>query len=96
MYLKIFLAVLLAVTSGAVSCEKLAADGEGPLPLVTNEIMDGIDAKLGRFVAVTPHPTEADAAALWFEQDDGTISVVWVNVAKRTIHTQVLKIPRKS
>ncbi|GAF97438.1 unnamed protein product, partial [marine sediment metagenome] len=34
-------------------------------------------------------------AALWFEQDNGTISVVWVNVVKRRIQDNVLTIPRK-
>jgi len=95
MYSKVLLVILLALVSGAVSCEKLDVDADGPLPLVLTDISDGIDAALGRFVAVTPHPTDADAAALWFEQDDGTISVVWVNVVKRTIHKKVLTIPRK-
>ena len=92
---KILLAAVLVLCLALVSCAKLDENAEGALPLVLTEITDGIDAKLGRFVAVTPHPTDADAAALWFEDDNGTISVVWVNVMKRSIHKKVLTIPRK-
>jgi len=95
MHSKILLAALLALSLGVLSCEKLEVGTDGPLQYVVSDISDGIAEELGRFVAVTPHPTEAYLAALWFEQDDGTISVVWVNVNKRTIHKKILTIPRK-
>jgi hypothetical protein len=98
MFSKILLAALLALSIGVVSCHKLAIpdiEKEGSLQFVTPEISDGIAATLGRFVAVTPHPENAHWAALWFEQENGTISVVWVNVVARNIQEQVLTIPRK-
>ncbi len=98
MFSKILLAALLALSIGVMSCQKLAIsdiDKEGSLQFVNTEIPDGIAATLGRFVAVTPHPESAHWAALWFEQENGTISVVWVNVVSRTIQENVLTIPRK-
>lgn len=101
MYVKILLVALLGVVSlGAMSCQKLDvglpdAEKVGSLQFIKSEISDGIAANLGRFVAVTPHPTNAHWAALWFEQENGTISIVWVNVVKRRIQEDVLTIPRK-
>jgi hypothetical protein len=95
MYSKILLAALLALSLGVLSCEKLEVGTDGPLQYVHSDITDGISKTLGRFVTVTTHPTDSHRAALWFEQDDGTISVVWVNVNQRTIHKKVLTIPRK-
>ena len=100
MYSKILLVALLALSLGVMSCEKLEVsvpdiDKEGPLQYVQTEISDGIAATLGKFVAVTLHPDNGRLAALWFEQEDGTISVVWVNVVKRRILDNVLTIPRK-
>ena len=98
MFSKILLAALLALSMGVMSCQKLAIsdiDKEGSLQFVNTEIPDGIAATLGRFVAVTPHPENAHWAALWFEQENGTISVVWVNVVSRSIEENVLTIPRK-
>ena len=97
---KILLAVLLALSMGVLSCQKLEVAStditkEGSLQFLKTAMSDGIDATLGRFVAVTPHPDKAHWAALWFEQDNGTISVVWVNVVKRRIQEDVLTIPRK-
>ncbi len=98
MFSKILLAALLALSMGVMSCQKLAIsdiDKEGSLQFVKTEISDGIAATFGRFVAVTPHPENPHLAALWFEQENGTISVVWVNVVSRTIQENVLTIPRK-
>jgi hypothetical protein len=100
MFFKILLAALLALSMGVMSCQKLDMSNpdiskEGSLQFVRTEISDGIAATLGRFVAVTPHPEEGHWAALWFEQENGTISVVWVNVVKRRIQENVLTIPRK-
>jgi len=100
MFSKILLAALLALSMGVMSCQKLEVanpdlNEEGPLQFVKTEIPDGIAATLGRFVAVTPHPDSGHWAALWFEQENGTISVVWVNVVKRRILENVLTIPRK-
>jgi len=100
MFSKIVVVALLVLSLGVLSCEKLEvgiqdASKVGSLQFVKSEMADGIAATLGRFVAVTPHPTDGHWAALWFEQDDGTISVVWVNVVKRRIQENVLTIPRK-
>lgn len=98
MFSKILLAALLALSMVVMSCQKLAISDikkEGSLQFVNTQIPDGIAATLGRFVAVTPHPENAHWAALWFEQENGTISVVWVNVVSRSIQENVLTIPRK-
>lgn len=100
MYFKILIVSLLVLSMGAISCQKLEVaiqdpDKVGSLSFVKSEISDGIAASLGRFVAVTPHPESAEWAALWFEKDDGTISVVWVNIVKRRLQENVLTIPRK-
>jgi hypothetical protein len=100
MYSKIVVVALLVLSFSVISCEKLEVGlqdpaKEGPLQFVRAEVGDGIAASLGQFVAVTPHPTDAHWSALWFEQDNGTISVVWVNVVKRRIQENVLTIPRK-
>jgi hypothetical protein len=100
MFSRILLAALLALSMGVMSCQKLEVANpdlktEGALQFVKTGIEDGIDATLGRFVAVTQHPDSGHWAALWFEQEDGTISVVWVNVVKRKIQDNVLTIPRK-
>ena len=96
---KILLALLLVLSLSSLSCEKIEVAnpdvGDGALQFVKTEIADGVDATLGRFVAVTAHPENGHWAALWFEQEDGTISVVWVNVVKRKIQENVLTIPRK-
>ena len=100
MFSKILLAALLALSMVVMSCQKLELampdiDKEGSMQFVKTEISDGIAATLGRFVAVTPHPDNGHWAALWFEQENGTISVVWVNVVKRRVQENVLTIPRK-
>lgn len=100
MYSKIMVIVLLVSTICVVSCERLEVAvpdlaKEGPLKFSDIQISDGISATFGRFVAVTPHPSDGHWAALWFEQDNGTISIVWVNVVKRRIQENVLTIPRK-
>ena len=100
MFSKILFATLLALSMGVMSCQKLEVanpdiKNEGSLQFVRTEISDGIAATHGKFVAVTPHPDSGHWAALWFEQENGTISVVWVNVVKRRIQENVLTIPRK-
>jgi hypothetical protein len=100
MFSKILFAALLVLSMGVMSCQKLQEANpditkEGSLQFLKTAMSDGIDATLGRFVAVTPHPDKPHWAALWFEQENGTISVVWVNVVKRRIQEDVLTIPRK-
>ncbi|MGD8413428.1 MAG: hypothetical protein PVF33_04310 [Candidatus Latescibacterota bacterium] len=97
---KIVVLFLLVSVLCVISCEKLDVGVENPnqvgaLQFSKTQFDDSIAQSLGRFVAVTPHPTDGHWAALWFEQDNGTISVVWVNVVKRRIQDHVLTIPRK-
>ena len=95
MHSKILLAAVIALSLVLMSCAKLDDNSEGPLQYMDSKFTDGIAKDLGRLVAVTTHQSESNAAALWFEKDDGTISVVWVNVVKKSIHKKVLTIPRK-
>jgi len=96
------LACLLALILGAAGCRKLQQTG-GPSPAVERgelivepvAMRDAIPLEYGKLTAVIPHATSEQWAGLWFEQDDGTVTVVWVNVVEGRIYDQVTRIPRR-
>jgi len=97
---RIILAGLLVLSLSLLSCEKLpetapATAPQGPLRFEGTSVPDGIPIGYGKLVAVVSHPQSAHWAALWFEAEDSTISVVWVNVVEGRIQDNVLRIPRK-
>ena len=91
----ILLAVLLLSACEKLESEKPGDFVAGALKFETAEFADAIPLKYGKLVGVTMHPKGAHWAALWFEAEDSTISVVWVNVVEKRIQEDVLTIPRK-
>jgi hypothetical protein len=100
MSVRTWIFVVLSVGLLFLACEKLetAKRGEykaGPLKFETSEFTDAIPLEYGKLVGVTMHPQSSHWAALWFQAEDSTISVVWVNVVEKRIQEDVLKIPRR-
>lgn len=100
MSVKMWILGILSVGLLLSACAKLESDkpGEfegGDLKFETSEFTDAIPLKYGKLVGVTMHPQGAHWAALWFQAEDSTVSVVWVNVVEKRIQENVLTIPRK-
>jgi hypothetical protein len=93
------LSCLILTLAGAMSCARIeqpepAEKPAGDLTFDVPASLDAIPAGYGRLIAVHPHSDHPDWAGLWFEGEDQTLTVVWVDVINGRIHDQVLVIPR--
>jgi len=57
--------------------------------------LDAIPAGYGSLVAVTSTAARANIAQLWFEKEDGSIVVVYLDFVEGRILDNVLTIPRR-
>jgi len=75
------------------SCEKIEPQFIAGEPIDFSSTMDDIPLQYGRLVSATsagPHRN-----ILWFGQADQTIVGVAINVSRRTISEEVIRIERK-
>jgi hypothetical protein len=99
---RIALILLLVLGLGSSACEKLQpaapsepAEARGELSLLPATIKDAIPLEYGKLVAVIPHTTNEAFVGLWFEDDEQTLTGVWVNVVEGRIYDQILQIRRR-
>jgi hypothetical protein len=87
---------LLALCFLTTSCTKLGPPTPtGPLKWKTADFADAIPAEYGTLVAVTTHPQNPSWVYLWFQQTDGTIAAVFVDISDGRVVPRSLSIPRK-
>lgn len=91
MWRNLLVLVCVAVVGlGLVSCTKLDTT-----PQFETRVLDPISLEYGELVAVSSHPTNRRWSALWFRKPDQTITVVWVDVTRGSVESDVTTIPRR-
>jgi hypothetical protein len=85
--------VTLCLTTAA--CRKLEDRGKptGPLVFETSKFPDAVPQEYGPLIAVTQGSGEW--ATLWFQKQDGTITLIGVNIRDGRLGDKLLTIPRK-
>lgn len=67
---------------------------DSPLAMATTGLGDAIPAEYGDLKAAYYYPRNWQFAQLWFQKQDGTIVVVWVDQTKWTVLDKAVVIPR--
>jgi len=88
--------VLLGTVVLLASCEQIRPPGTAVTPL-GREVMpadDRIPREFGRIFGASTSETYPGWGQLYFEDDEGTIRVVFVSFTDRALEPKVLTIPR--
>jgi len=88
------LCVLAALLAGGCAPMPLPDNSPGPLELRNVPPGSTIPAAYGRLVSATSSDAYPGWAQLWFEQDDGTVTAVFVNYQNGQMRDRVLVLPR--
>lgn len=84
----------------SISCERLGPD-EAVLKAVRQlkieplKALDAIPLEFGNLVGVSSDSSKPNWAQLWFEKQDKTIVVVWVNFLEGGLHATYVLVPRR-
>ena len=92
---KIVALSIVALCLATASCRKLEDRGKqtGPLVFETPKFSDAIPQEYGPLIAVTQGSGEW--ATLWFQKQDGTITLIGVNTRDGRLGDKLLTIPRR-
>jgi hypothetical protein len=95
-------AISLALCLSLVACQRIEGGPPEPtyvsdaeLSVVPGEFADAVPAGYGRLVNVELYPNRPRVALMWFESQEGDITLVRVDLQKNRIIEGVLRIPRR-
>jgi hypothetical protein len=94
--------VLLALCLTGIACQKLTS-GEAEIPYVADDVLavedgpysDAIPAEYGRLVDASFLPSRPRIAFLWFEDLEGNLTVVRLDLDGRKVIKDAMRIPRR-
>jgi len=89
----------LGLVALSVSCTRLPQDGApraaGGLAVESLEDEVSVPSEWGNLIDVTQHPSLEQITWLWFQDDEGSIRVVWYNVRTMRLATEATVIHRR-
>ena len=88
--------VLLGTVALLASCEQIRPPGTAVTPLGRDVLAsdDRIPREFGRIFGASTSETYPGWGQLYFEDDEGTIRIVFVSFTDRALEPKVLTIPR--
>ena len=90
--------LVMAMVLFAMSCTKvpdLATQREGGLAIEKLEDVTAIPSKLGKLISVSKRPDVAHVFQLWFQDEDGNVSMVVYNKNSNRLLPNARLIPQK-
>ena len=90
---------VLVLVASAAGCTRLPPERQpgmrGSLPVESLDDSLTIPAEWGTLAAVENHPSAPNHTRLWFEDEEGTIRLVWYNSVNSQLLTQAAVIRRR-
>ena len=91
--------VFLGLLALSVSCTRLPREGApgaaGGLAVESLEDAVSVPSEWGHLIDVIQHPSLEQITWLWFQDDEGTIRIVWYNTRTSRLSTEATVIHRR-